>query len=85
MESETRAFAQVAVIIVFLATSLASLGLGVTWAAIRLKRKASEPLRMHDARLVQLQESVDAIAIEVERIAEAQRFSARLLSERVQA
>jgi hypothetical protein len=31
-----------------------------------------------DDRLDHLQQSVDAIAIEVERIAEAQRFSAKL-------
>ena len=31
-----------------------------------------------------LQQSIDAIAIEVERIAEAQRFSAKLLSERAE-
>jgi hypothetical protein len=35
-----------------------------------------------EARFDQLQQSVDAIAVEVERIAEAQRFSAKLLSER---
>jgi hypothetical protein len=33
-------------------------------------------------QLEQLQQSVDAIAVEVERIAEAQRFSAKLLAER---
>lgn len=33
------------------------------------------------ARLEQLQESVDAIAVEVERIGEAQRFSAKLKQE----
>ena len=33
-------------------------------------------------RLDQLQQSVDAIAIEVERMAEAQRFTARLEAER---
>jgi hypothetical protein len=33
-------------------------------------------------RLAQLQQSVDAIAVEVERIAEAQRFTARLEAQR---
>lgn len=33
-------------------------------------------------RLDQLQQSVDAIALEVERIGEAQRFSAQLMKER---
>jgi carboxylesterase type B len=35
-----------------------------------------------EQRFDQLQQSVDAIAVEVERIAEAQRFSAKLLAER---
>ncbi len=35
-----------------------------------------------DARLERLQQSVDAIALEVERIGEAQRYSARLEAER---
>jgi hypothetical protein len=35
-----------------------------------------------EARFDQLQQSVDAIAVEVERIAEAQRFSAKLLAEK---
>ena len=36
----------------------------------------------YEQRFDQLQQSVDAIAVEVERIAEAQRFSAKLLAER---
>jgi hypothetical protein len=35
------------------------------------------------ARLARIEASVDAIAVEVERSAEAQRFTARLLTERV--
>jgi len=35
-----------------------------------------------EQRFDQLQQSVDAFAVEVERIAEAQRFSAKLLAER---
>jgi hypothetical protein len=33
----------------------------------------------------QLQQSVDSIAIEVERITEAQRFTAKLMAERAEA
>jgi hypothetical protein len=36
----------------------------------------------HDAPLQQLQQSVDAIALEVERIGEAQRYTAKLMSDR---
>ena len=35
-----------------------------------------------DARLARLEHAVDAIAVEVERISEGQRFTTRLLSER---
>jgi hypothetical protein len=37
-----------------------------------------QPAEPGDPRMEQLQQSVDAIAIEVERIGEAQRFSAKL-------
>ena len=35
-----------------------------------------------DARLQRMEQAIDAIAVEVERIAEGQRFTTRLLSER---
>jgi hypothetical protein len=38
--------------------------------------------RLNEARLNELVDAVDAIALEVERISEAQRFTARLLAER---
>lgn len=40
----------------------------------------SDALARVEARLARLEESVDATAIEVERIAEAQRFAARRLA-----
>ena len=85
MGPEVLGFAQVAVIIVGLAGSLAAIGLAVAWSVIRLKRHASAPQVLDDPRLRQIQESIDAVAVEVERIAEAQRFSAKLLSERASA
>jgi len=39
--------------------------------------------RIDDSRFARLEEAVDSIAIEVERIAEAQRFTAKLMSERL--
>jgi hypothetical protein len=41
-----------------------------------------EQLENIEMRLVQLQQAVDDVAIEVERIAEGQRFTAKLLAER---
>ena len=38
-----------------------------------------------DERMEQLQQSVDAVAIEVERIGEAQRFNTKLQAERAEA
>jgi hypothetical protein len=46
------------------------------------KRRELPSRSLDDSRLEQLQQSIDAIAIEVERIAEAQRFSAKLLAGR---
>ena len=40
-------------------------------------------LRIDDSRFTRLEEAVDSIALEVERIAEAQRFTAKLMSERL--
>lgn len=83
MNNEVLAFAQVAVIIVLLTGTLSAITVGLV-RGLSPKRK---PLEINDAQnlqLQQLQQSVDAIAVEVERIAEAQRFSAKLLAERAE-
>jgi predicted transposase YdaD len=82
MDPDVLTFAQVAVIIVGLTGSLVTIGV-VAWKVLTpgAKRGGLEE-RLADGRLEQLQQSVDAIAVEVERIAEAQRFSAKLLAER---
>lgn len=84
MIPEVVVFAQVAMIVVFLAGSLATIGVITTHAIMRAKRNTLPPTPVADARLEQLQQSVDSIALEVERIAEAQRFSVKLLSERAE-
>ena len=57
-------------------------GAAAVW---RLGRRSADAVTtdaaLADARLEQLQQSVDAIALEVERIGEAQRFHAKLQSE----
>jgi hypothetical protein len=81
MDPDVLNFAQVSVIIVFLVGSLVTIGT----IGIRIIQRKSGPPRVSpasDARLEQLQQSIDAIAVEVERIAEAQRFSAKLLAEK---
>jgi hypothetical protein len=43
---------------------------------------ASQSMRVDDSRFERLEQAVDAIAIEVERMSEAQRFTAKLMTER---
>jgi hypothetical protein len=44
----------------------------------------NEGLRRIEARLTEMQHALDTVAVEVERISEAQRFTTKLLSERGQ-
>jgi hypothetical protein len=52
--------------------------------ARRMDREAGAPKVPADvtARLERMEQAIDAIAVEVERISEGQRFTTRLLSER---
>lgn len=70
-------------VIVGLVGSLAFIGI-LSFKSITSGRgkQAKQVDARDDERFERLQQSVDAIAIEVERIAEAQRFSAKLLIER---
>ncbi len=69
-------------------TTVAVIAIGMPFArmlARRLDRKAITPPVPSDvvARLERIENAVDSIAIEVERISEGQRFAAKLLAERV--
>jgi hypothetical protein len=75
MHPEVASMAQLAVVVVLTAGSLAAIAVAAFRAMARTKRMQHPA---PDDRLEHLQQSVDAIAIEVERIAEAQRFSAKL-------
>jgi hypothetical protein len=75
----------VAVITVLLVGSLSAITVALVRGLQNKPRSGSAlPPQLADqsAQLAQLQQSVDAIAIEVERMAEGQRFRDRLLSER---
>lgn len=52
----------------------------------RLELQALQPQIPHEvaARLERMEQAIDAIAVEVERIAEGQRFTTRLLAERTE-
>lgn len=67
-----------------------TLGFAIAWARTReraLRAELAQRMMPSTAekQLGQLQESVDAMTLELERIGEAERFTARLLAERVQA
>jgi hypothetical protein len=64
--------------------SLSAIGVGIHAYLRRMRRKDSQIQATHydDDRLVRIEQAVDAIAIEVERIAESQRFLTRLQTER---
>lgn len=82
MDGDVLAFAQVMMVIVMSAAALVAIGLGARalWRLGSAKR-ATIGLPRDDERQRQLESAVDAIAIEVERISEAQRFMVGLLSE----
>jgi hypothetical protein len=56
-------------------------------AAFAMRRRtpaiaAGDGMKSIEARLSEMQQSLDAVAIEVERISEGQRFATKLLAER---
>jgi hypothetical protein len=64
---------------------LLTLGLGayLTWRVAQpTRREQQPPTQLPDQRLDYLQQSVDAIALEVERIGEKQRFADKLRVEK---
>ena len=66
--------------------ALMLLGAYLVWRlAPRSGRKDLPRLEPTEDRLEQLQQSVDAVAIEVERIGEVQRYNAKLQAERAEA
>lgn len=56
----------------------------VIWWSRKRQQTALPPesLRRIEARLSEMQQALDTVAVEVERISEGQRFTAKLLSER---
>jgi hypothetical protein len=85
MDPDVANFAVVAAVIVLMAGALSAIVVGLVRGLARrpAPRTVSNELQF-EQRFDQLQQSIDAIAVEVERIAEAQRFSAKLLAERAE-
>lgn len=70
-----------------LAVLAAALGVALIWTRSRRRVKSDDTdvvKRLDEvmARLSRLESAVDASAIEIERVSEGQRFTARLLAER---
>ena len=82
MNPDVVAFAEVAVVIVGLVGSLSFIAVLLVKQVMGSRERPAAADPAHDERLEHLQQSIDAIAVEVERIAEAQRFSAKLLADR---
>lgn len=82
MDSSALEFAQVMAVLVFSIASFVAIGLGarILWR-LGSRTGASRPMLHDDERMQRLETAVDAIAIEVERISEAQRFMVTLMTE----
>jgi hypothetical protein len=83
MDDKVLAFAQVMAVVMSSTAALVVIVLGAR-ALWRLGTRPRPAMRTpDDTRLQALEQAVDAIAIEVERISEGQRFTVALLSERL--
>lgn len=54
------------------------------WATRRKQTARPERLEALEGRLERVEQAIDAVAVEVERIGEAHRFTAKLLTERLE-
>jgi hypothetical protein len=72
-------------IVLFICVAASAIGIPVARAyAKRIERGPLEPTMPPDmkTRLERMEQALDSIAIEVERISEAQRFTTKLLAEK---
>ncbi len=85
MDPKILAFAQVMAILVPSVAVLTLVGVAAHWIVERTNRLSQRPhenLPADDARLQRLEHAVEAVAIEVERLGEGQRFVTKLLTEK---
>jgi hypothetical protein len=82
---DTMVFAQFAFVSITSIGALTGLGLGVhAYLARSKRRRADIAPPMEDDRLLRLEQAVESIAVEVERIGEGQRFLTKLQTERTE-
>ena len=73
---------------VFIVTTVFAGTLGLTWVRAHYKSLTvtkSEDLTRIEERLARIEQALDAVAVEAERISEGQRFTTKLLSDRAPA
>lgn len=80
IDQDVYSFAVVAGVIASFIASMAVIWVGTRLALQRTRARPIAPV--NDERFERLEQAVDAIAIEMERMSEAQRFTAKLLTER---
>lgn len=80
--ADTAVFGQIAFVIIVSLAALSGLGVMVHTYIRRTRGTVVRQLPPDDDRLQRLEHAVDAIAIEVERISEGQRFLTKLQTER---
>lgn len=86
MDPDVLKFAQVMMVIAGFVGAL-TIPVAIIMVAVRLTKrlKSHAPASpLDEQRLARLEQTLDAIAIEVERISESQRFTAKLQAERGQ-
>lgn len=81
MDPDAITFAVVCLTVVAAVGSLVAITVGARIVLMRAKRRNDIPA-MDDRRLQHLEQAIDAIAIEIERISEGQRFTTKLLADR---
>jgi len=83
MDPDVYSFAVVMAVIATFTASMVGIYMGAKWLGHRMKPRPLTPI--DDDRFARLEQAVDTMAIEIERMTEAQRFTAKLLSERANA
>jgi hypothetical protein len=81
MDPDVYSFLAVCGGIVVSVAALVAIGVSARVRLLRAERASQSP-HLDEDRLQHLERAVDAIAIEIERISEAQRFQTKLLADR---
>ena len=81
MDPDVYTFLAVCAVVVGSVGALVAIGVSARVRLLRAERGSNAP-RIDENRLQHLEQAVDAIAIEIERISESQRFTTKLLADR---